>query len=74
MNGNPKNKFSMMAAMAMAMGRVGLHPERMGNASVSFGRLGNRYKPHQGEKEKARRLRQIERGIIHVTGGINASM
>lgn len=28
----------------------------------------SRYTPHQGVQEKARRMRQIERGIIRVTG------
>lgn len=29
----------------------------------------SRYTPHQGAQEKVRRMRQIERGIIRVTGG-----
>lgn len=40
--------------------------KRMFKKSMFAGTAVNRskYKPHQGEKEKARRMRQIERGIL----------
>ena len=31
-------------------------------------RAGNRYRPHQGKQEVARRRRQIAAGILRVTG------
>lgn len=37
-------------------------------SATSYRRGWSRYKRHQGVQEKARRVRQIERGIIRITG------
>lgn len=60
------DKFSRQALMAMVFGMAssGMKAAPAMQRLPSFTAGVSKYRPHQGAQEKARRVRQIARGII----------
>lgn len=60
----------------LALGQIGPYISRgkgRGAPSRRFGNPPGKYVPHQGERETARRRRQIEAGILTASNGLAGS-
>ncbi len=63
--GRIKSQVALTALSLLAL--VGMTPEKLAREKLG----GNKYVPHQGEREMARRRRQIESGMLRAENGVD---
>ncbi len=61
-----KSRIALTALTLLAI--VGLSPKQLALERMTGG---NKYVPHQGEREMARRRRQIESGMLRAENGVD---